>query len=53
MKLNHYKDSRHVRPITDSQTVKAEICTDTLGQESNSKLFLRNAALLVVCRTSL
>jgi len=28
-KLNHNKDSRHESPITDSQTVQAQICTDT------------------------
>jgi len=28
MKLNHDKDSRHVRPVTDSQTVQAQTCTD-------------------------
>ena len=37
-KLNHKKDSRHVSPITDSQTVQAQICTDMLGYETNSKL---------------
>jgi len=45
MKLDHYKDSRHVRPIADSQTVKAQIFTDTMGQESNSKICLRRGTL--------
>ena len=52
-KLNHNKDSRHESPITDSQTVQAQICIDTSGQETNSKLCLRNNAPLVVCWTSL
>jgi hypothetical protein len=52
-KLNHNKDSRHVSPITDSQNVQAQVCTDMLGHETNSKLCLRNTALLVVCRTVL
>jgi len=47
-KLNHNTDSRHVSPITDSQTVQAQTCTDMLGHETNSKLCLRNSALLVV-----
>jgi hypothetical protein len=52
-KLNHNKDSRHVTPITDSQTVQAQTCTYTLRHESNRKFCLRNPALLVVCRTAL
>jgi hypothetical protein len=52
-KLNHNKDKRHVRPITCSQTVQAQTCTDRLGQETNSKFCLRNTALFVVCRTAL
>ena len=52
-KLNHNKDSRHVSPITDSQTVQVQTCTDTLGHDNNSKFRLRNSALLVVCRTAL
>ena len=51
------KDSRHVNPITDretdTQTVQAQKCTDTLGYETNSTLCLRNTALLEVCQTSL
>jgi len=53
LKLNHNKDSRHVGPITGSQTVQAQTCTDMLGHETNSKFCLRNTALLVVCRTAL
>jgi len=49
-KLNHDKDSKHVSPIRDSQTVQAKTCTDTLGHETNSKFWLRNTALPVVCR---
>jgi len=52
-KLTHNKDSRHVSPITHSQTVQAQTCTDTLGHERSIKLCLRNTALLVVCRTAL
>ena len=48
--LNYNKDGRHVSPITDNQNVQAQICTDMLGHETNSKLCLRNSALLVVCR---
>jgi len=33
-KLNHKKDSWHESPITDSQTVQAQICTNTSGQET-------------------
>ena len=50
-KLNHNKDSRHVSPITDSQTVQAQTRTDTLVHETNRKFCLRNTALLVVCRS--
>jgi len=53
LKLNHNKDSRYVSPITDSQTVQAQTCTDILGHETNSKFCLRNTALLVVCWTVL
>jgi len=42
----------HVSPITDSQTVQAQTCTDTAGHETNSKLSLRNTALPVVCQSS-
>jgi len=28
-KLHHNANSRHVSPITDSQTLQAQICTDT------------------------
>ena len=52
-KLDHNTDSRDVIPITDSQTVQAQTCTDTSAHETNSKFCLRNAALLVVCRTAL
>ena len=52
-KLNHNKDSRHVSPITDSQTMLAQTCTDMVGHETNSKFCLRNTALLVLCQTSL
>jgi len=52
-KLNHNKDSRHVSPITHSQTVQAQLCTDRLGHETNTKLCWRNTVLLVVCRTAL
>jgi len=52
-KLNHNKDNRHVSPIIDSQTVQVQTCTDTLGYDINSKLCLRNSALIVVCRTAL
>jgi len=52
-KLNNNKDSRHVNAITDSQTVQARTCTDTLGHETNSKFCLRNTALLVLCQTTL
>jgi hypothetical protein len=51
-KLNHNKDSRDVIPITDSQIVQAQTCTDTSGHETNSR-FLKNTALLVVRRTAL
>jgi hypothetical protein len=40
-------------PITDSQTVQVQTCTDTFGHETNSKLCLRNTALLVKCLTEL
>jgi len=53
LKLNHNKDSRHVSPITGSQTVQAHTCTVMLGHETNSKFCLRNTALLVVCWTAL
>jgi len=46
LKLHHNKDTRHVSPITDSQTVQAQTCTDTLEHETNSKFCLRNTALL-------
>ena len=39
--------------ITDSQTVQAQIFTDTLVQETNSKFRLRKTVLLVACRTAL
>ena len=52
-KRNHNKDSRHVSPITDSQTVQVQTCTCTFGHETNSKHCLRNTALPVVCRTAL
>ena len=52
-KLDHNKDSRDVIPITDSQTVQAQTCTDTSGHETNSKFFLRNTALLVGRPTAL
>ena len=52
-KLNHNKDRRHESPITDSQTVQAQICTDTSGHETYSKLCLRNTAPLVAYQTSL
>jgi len=42
-----------VSPITEIQTMQAETWTDMLGHETNSKLYLRNTALLVVCWTSL
>ena len=45
--FNHNKHSKHVNPITDSQTVQ----TDRLGHATNSKFCLRNTA--VVCRTAL
>jgi len=51
-KLNHNKDSRHVSPLTDSQTVQAQTC-DSLGPDTNSTFCWRNTALLVVCPTSL
>jgi len=47
------KDSRHVSPVTESQTVQAQTFTDTVGHETSSKFCLRNTALLVVCRTVL
>ena len=53
MKHNHNKDNRHVSPVTGSQTVPAQTCTDRLGQETNSKFCLRNTALFVVCGTAL
>jgi len=40
-----------VSPITDNQTVQAQTCTGRLGLAS--KLYLRNTAQLVVCRTAL
>jgi hypothetical protein len=41
--LNHNTDSRRVSPMTESQTVQAETCIDTLGLDSNSKeVYLRN-----------
>jgi len=52
-KLDHNKDSRHVSPMRDSQTVQAQTCTDTMGHESNSQFWLRNTALPVVCLTAL
>jgi hypothetical protein len=52
-KHNHNKDSRHVSPITDSQTVQVQTCTCTFGHETNSKHCLRNTALPVVYRTAL
>jgi len=52
-KLNHKIDCRHVNPITDSQTVQALICTNTMGQDTNSKLCLRNTALILVSQTAL
>jgi hypothetical protein len=48
LKLNHNKGSRHVSPITDSQTVQAQTYSDNFGHETNSKFCLRNTALLVV-----
>ena len=47
-KLNWNKDSRHASPITASQTVPAQTCTDTLGHETNGKFCFRNIALLVL-----
>ena len=52
-KLHHNTDSRPWSPITDSQTVQAQLCTETLGNETNSKFRLRNTAVLVACRTAL
>ena len=43
----------NVSPITDSQTVQVQTCTETMGRETNSKICLRNSALLVVCLTAL
>jgi hypothetical protein len=39
------KDSRHVSPTTDRQTVQAQKCTDMWGHETNSKLCLRNTTV--------
>jgi len=39
--------------ITNSQTVQAQTCIDTLAHETNSKLCLRNTALLLVYWTVL
>ena len=36
-------------PITGSQTVQAQTCTDTMGHATNSKFCVRNTALRVVC----
>jgi hypothetical protein len=47
-KLNHNKDSRHVSPITDSQTGHVHTCSDMMGHETNSKFCLKSTALLVV-----
>lgn len=52
-KLNHNKNSKHVSPVTDSQTVQIQTCADTVGHETNSKPCLKSTALLVVCRTAL
>ena len=52
-KLHHNTDSRHRSPITDSQTVQAQTCTDMLGHEANSKFCMRNTALPVACSTAL
>jgi len=52
-KLHHNTQRRHLSPITDRQTVQSQICTDTLGHETNSKFCLRNTALPVACSTVL
>ena len=52
-KLNLIKGSRHVRPITESQTVQGHTCTDTIGHETSRKFCLRNTALLVMYLTAL
>jgi len=35
--FNHNKDSRHVSPITDSQTLQTQIRTDTSGDETKER----------------
>jgi hypothetical protein len=51
--FNHNKDSTSVSPITESQTVQAQTCTEILGHETNSKFCLRNTAPPVVRQTAL
>ena len=51
LKLNHNKESRHVHPITESQTVQAQKSADMLGHKTNSKFCLRNTAMPVVRQT--